>query len=368
MESLKHKITTFTFLALLIGLFVANVLKPDTALSRSERRELAQFPAFTMKRALDASFMEDFDKYATDQFIGRETFRSIKATFDRVALGKLDTNGLFMVKDDIFKIEYPLHEDKVLALGARLTALRDKYMQGMNVYYTIVPDKNYFLPNNGQHLIMDYDRMRDLMVANMPGMTYIDLFGALSLDDYYNTDGHWRQERLAPIATALGAGMGHDLGFDLDDYTAHSYDQFYGAYYGQAARKLMPDTLVWLENAVTQGAIVESLDAQGRLQPITMYNTERLTEMDSYDVYLHGMQPFMVLTNLMAETDRELLLFRDSYGSALAPVLLEDYAKITLIDLRYLHPDLLGYLIDFDQQDVLMMYSTTIVNQSDMIR
>ena len=365
MKNLKHITVTCTFLAILMGLFAASLLKPSTDVSRSERRRLAQFPEFSAEEVFGASFMKGFDDYATDQFFGRETFRSVKAVFDREVLRKSDTNKLFMRGDDVFKIEYPLHEDKVTSLAARLTALRDKYMQGMNVYYTIVPDKNYFLPADGGYLTLDYDRLRDLMQEGMTGMTYIDLFGTLSLEDYYNTDGHWRQERLSPIARALGDGMGHDLGFNLDNYEAHSFDKFYGAYYGQSARQLTPDTLVWLENDITRNAIVESYDQS----QLPMYNLEDLDGMDAYDLYLHGMQPLLFLTNPMAQTEKKLILFRDSYGSALAPVLLEDYSKITVVDLRYIQPDILGQFIDFgDDTDVLMMFSATIINNSDIIR
>jgi len=364
MTKLKYIVTTCTFLAILLGLFAANLINPDLAVSQSERRRLAQFPKLSAEKVFDASFMKSFDDYSTDQFIGRETFRSVKAIFDHSILRKSDTNGLFIVGEDVFKIEYPLREDKVISLAARLTKLREKYMPGMDVYFTIVPDKNYFLSASDGYLVLDYERMRDLMLDGMVDMQYIDLFSVLSLEEYYNTDGHWRQERLSPIAEALGAGMGHALGFDSGDYEAHSFDRFYGAYYGQSARNLTPDILTWLENDITRDAIVESYNAS----ILPMYNIDSLDGLDAYDLYLHGMQPLLFLTNPHATTDKELILFRDSYGSSLAPVLLEDYAKITLVDLRYIHPDFLRQFIEFGDQDVLMMFSATIVNNSDTIR
>ena len=238
----------------------------------------------------------------------------------------------------------------------------------MNVYYALVPDKNYFLPASGNHLVMDYDRLRDVVCAGMDDMTYIDLYGALSLADYYNTDGHWRQERLWNVVAALGQGMGHEFAFDPAAYEAQSFDSFYGAYYGQSARLLTPDTLTWLENDITRNAKVSLVDDKGYLQPSQMYNTADLTGIDAYDIYLHGMQPLIVLENPSAETGRELILFRDSYGSSLAPVLLEHYAKITVVDLRYILPDVLPAYIQFGDQEVLFLYSTIVANQSDMVR
>lgn len=58
------------------------------------------------------------------------------------------------------------------------------------------------------------------------------------------------------------------------------------------------------------------------------------------------------------------MLFRDSFGSSIAPLLLENYSQITLIDLRYISKDVLEDYIEFDKQDVLFLYSTLVLNQN----
>ena len=74
------------------------------------------------------------------------------------------------------------------------------------------------------------------------------------------------------------------------------------------------------------------------------------------------------MENPDAETDRELILFRDSFGSSIAPLLLHNYKKITLVDTRYVRPSLLGKLVDFEGADVLFLYSTLILNQSEALQ
>ena len=64
----------------------------------------------------------------------------------------------------------------------------------------------------------------------------------------------------------------------------------------------------------------------------------------------------------------ELVVFRDSFGSSLAPLLAGSYRKITLIDLRYISSDLLESYVRFQEQDVLFLYSALIWNQSGTIR
>ena len=58
------------------------------------------------------------------------------------------------------------------------------------------------------------------------------------------------------------------------------------------------------------------------------------------------------------------MIFRDSFGSSLAPLLIESYDKITLVDIRYIQSGMLGNFIDFDSQDVLFIYSSGLLNNS----
>ena len=69
-----------------------------------------------------------------------------------------------------------------------------------------------------------------------------------------------------------------------------------------------------------------------------------------------------------AATDKELIVFRDSYGSSLSPLLAEGYAKVTLVDIRYLPAARLGDFVDFHGQDVLFLYSTAVLNNSDTLK
>ena len=363
---MKNKIVTFSFLFIIFGLFIANIVAPDAELSYSERRRLQQLPVPSVKTVFNAEFMTAFDKYSTDQFIGRELFRGIKTFVDRNVLLKLDTNGLFQTQDGIFSIEYPLHEDKVARMCERMNALYDRYLADMDVYYSIVPDKNYYLPEAGPYLLMDYEKQELLMARDMPkAAQYIDLFDVLTLDNYYGSDGHWRQETLKPVIDTLTTAMGNPHTFDPTRYEHISYTPFYGVYYGQLAGTAQPDTLVRLESEITRDALVTSL---GHSESLPVYYTDGLGGMDSYDIFLYGAQPLITVENPHNTAGRELIMFRDSFGSSLAPVMLEGYSKITLVDLRYITQELLAEYLVFADQDVLLLYSTTIINNSDIIR
>ena len=95
-----------------------------------------------------------------------------------------------------------------------------------------------------------------------------------------------------------------------------------------------------------------------------IYDTPKLSGPDPYEVYLSGPQAILTVENPNATTDRELILFRDSFGSSLAPWLLEGYKTVTLVDIRYVSSSLLGEFLTFHGQDILFAYSTLILNSS----
>ena len=82
-----------------------------------------------------------------------------------------------------------------------------------------------------------------------------------------------------------------------------------------------------------------------------------------YDFFLSGTRALLRIDNPNASTDEELIIFRDSFGSSLSPLLVEGYKSIYIVDIRYVMPDMLGMMIDFEGKDVLMMYSALVLNQ-----
>ena len=85
-------------------------------------------------------------------------------------------------------------------------------------------------------------------------------------------------------------------------------------------------------------------------------------------MYLSGPQSLLRIENPNAATDRELILFRDSFGSSLAPLLVSDYKTVTLVDIRYLSSQMLSRYLEFKGQDVLFLYSTSVLNSGTTLK
>lgn len=334
-------------------------------ISDSERRQLAQFPEVSGERVLDGSFMTDFEDYALDQFPFRDRFRQLKSLTHYYALRQSDNNGIYLAEGSAVKQEYPLNETSVSYALKRLNAIYDAYLTESDVYMAIVPDKGYYLAEDSGQLALDYAALLAMMEEGAPWAVHIDLTAALDGDCYYRTDTHWRQEMLLPAATVLCEAMGATAP-SAEDYTLTQLERpFYGVYYGQAALPLEPDTLCLLESDLLSACVVTNYETGAAA---SVYDMDKLTSRDLYDVFLSGSAALLTIENPQAKTDRELIVFRDSFGSSMIPLLLQDYAVVTVIDTRYVAPEYLGRLVDFHGQDVLMLYSTLVLNNSAVLR
>lgn len=367
MNKRKSIATMVVFFVILWGFLLGFLLLPDAALSYTERRKLEQLPKPTVESILSTEYMKSLEQYAQDQFPLREELRAMKAQLQYQVLRQGDSKGIYLANGSAIKMEATLKPEEVLFCADKINALYETYLQGMNVYCAVIPDKNYFAAEEFQHLSYDYGRMMTLFTQRLSQVQYVDLFGSLSLSDYYLSDAHWRQEALGPVRDTLAKAMGiQDRLPDLETYARQELYPFQGVYVGQSALPVEADRLVYLTNPVLDQATVRSAEQEGSL--LSVYAPEKLTGMDGYDVFLHGAQAIITMENPLATTDKELILFRDSFGSSLAPLFLDAYKKVTLIDLRYVASPYLGDFVEFSDQDVLFLYSTGIVNSGRLLR
>ncbi len=364
----KKGIVSVIVFALLIGsVALCCWFKPHTAYSESERRPLAEKPTFDMESVVSGEFMTGFEEYTVDQFPARDTFRRVKALFATYILGKKDNNGLFVADGHISKIEYPVNPEMVNYAEERFDYLYENYMKDkdVNIYLSIIPDKNYFLARENGYLSIDYDEFISDFRDRMNYMEYIDVLPMLSIDDYYRTDSHWRQENIQDVAEFIAESMGADA---KTEYQINTLDKsFEGVYLGQSALPFEPDVIKYLTNDILDDCKVSYFDS-GRAEQGDMYNMEKAYGKDPYEMFLSGTSPLIEIENPKAETEKELIVFRDSYASSLVPLLTPGYSKITVVDIRYIQSGFLGNFIEFDNQDVLFMYSTTLLNNSMAMR
>lgn len=338
-------------------------LHPVKDISISERRPLSQFPEISANSILSGEFVKDFESFTVDQFPSRDAFRQIKSIFQYYVLQQKDNHNIYIEDGYAVKMEYPLNEKSLENANKYFDKIYQKYLKNTNVksYISVVPDKNYYLGNWAGSLIMSYDKLFDSIESNNLWATYIDIVTELSFDDYYRTDTHWKQEEIIGVARKICEEMGTEWPNE-NNFTLTKIDKpFYGVYYGQAALPMKPDDMYILNNEIIKQCIVKDYET-GKTTKI--YDKSMISSQDLYDIYLSGAKALISIENPNASTDKELIIFRDSFGSSLAPLLIQSYSKITLIDIRYISVDYIDKFIEFNNQDVLFLYSTLILNSS----
>lgn len=351
--------------AFLFGFGIWSMLKPDDMVSVSERRPLAERPEISREAVLSGEFMGDFEAYALDQFPVRDGFRTVKSVTAFYLLRQKDNNGIYIRNGYAAKLEYPADEASLQHAADRFRFVYEQFLKdsGSAVYLSVIPDKHYFIAKNGGYPSMDYGAFVSGLRERTEFAEYIDIFDCLELSDYYRTDTHWRQEKITEAARQLAGGMGVSL---TADYTEVKVDvPFYGVYFGQSALPLRADELYYLDAGFLHDCTVFDFET-GSYIPV--YDLEKTSEKDPYEMFLSGPKSLLVIENPDATTDKELICFRDSFGSSIVPLLAESYHKITLVDIRYISPALLGQFISFEGQDVLFLYSTSVLNNSITIK
>ena len=333
---------------------------PDQETSDSERRTLAQMPEFSWERFLDGSFKAEFEEYVQDQFPYRDQFRQLKGIVYTYLLNqKSDSNGMVLMDGHLTQISAAFNEEQ---FDARMEALNQVYNMYLkkadaNVYVSVIPDKNYYLAQNNDLPVMDYEAIFAGVQEQLSWGAYIDMTGTLDLDCFYTTDTHWRQEAILPVAQLLSQAMGV-AGPKAEDYTAEKIDMpFYGVWYGKAGLPVAADELYVLRSALFDGVKVNV-----EMKPGEIYDEAQLSTSDPYNIFLSGAKRgYVTITNPNATTDKKLVIFRDSYGSSIAPLFVQDYQSITLIDLRVMSRMNLK-MVDFQDADVLFMLSALVLN------
>ncbi|GAB6109738.1 DHHW family protein [Fusibacter bizertensis] len=358
-SNLINRLTVISFFIVIIIFSLLQPLTKDSKLSVIERRRLEQFPQLTASSLISDQWVGALETYLLDQFPMRESFKNIDAFVKQVVFRNGDVDGFYNSENYLSKIMYPLNEQDVIHNANKITEINNRFLSHLNVYITVVPDKGYFTAKTDGHPSVDYTKMLDLFRSHLAkSINYIDIFPLLSIEDYYLTDAHWRQEKIVPVAKKIADQMSIEIP-TYDSYTVNTFSPFKGVYYGRSANAFQTESLHYLSNDVMNHMSVTYSD---KVANQMIYNPDYLTHLDAYDVFLGGPQPIVYIDNSSASTNRELVVFRDSFGSSITPLLLSNYSKITLIDLRYIDASQLEQYITFTHQDILFIYNTNVLN------
>ncbi len=259
------------------------------------------------------------------------------------------------------------YDESALQYAARkFQHLYDRYLTDNEgrIYLSVIPDKGSFSQPPEGYVPASAAETAQALLDALDFARYVDIAPLLSLEDYYRTDPHWRQERLLPTAQALAEAMGVPPAGEYRQQTLPM--PFRGAYWDKTAEPLTADTLCYLTNDVLDACTVWDYESDSRCG---LYDVDAAQAGTAYDLFLSGSRPLLRVESPLSATERELIVFRDSFGSSLIPLLAESYRTITVVDIRYLASDLLERFVTFHgSEDVLFLYSTMVLHNSKTMK
>ncbi|RKJ44930.1 hypothetical protein D7X98_09690 [bacterium 1XD8-76] len=363
---MRTKFPAILFFLFLFGMGVLEAYLPDTDISAAERRHLAKAPALSTDTLLSGDYMTDMETYLLDQFPGRNLFRCMKANFDLKLLQKEDTDGYYLIENSIYKRPAPIKENNILLCADYFDRIMRTYFPDTRGHYIVIPEKSYYAALSSKNpTLADRDILstqeKALSLPEAPTLTSIDLYSQLSVSDFYRTDSHWRQECLPHAAQYILDGLLKDQeGYIRENASPYREvllsDAFYGGLSAASGLKPAPDKLITLTNERTESAVVYDYETK---KNFSVYQPEKLSSPDPYDIYLGGAKALLEIRVPHPQSGRELVLFRDSFGSSIAPLLLEEYDVIYVVDLRYITvSNAMQYISPAPDCDVLFLYST----------
>jgi len=372
LKNIQKKISAGLFLASLVLLPFFTIVSKKESFSQLENRSLQKTPELSADSWFDGDFMDEFDAFVSDHFAGRVKWIETKVHAELLT-GKKEINGIYVSDGRLIEHtpdpDYSAVEKSVNAINT-LASETDTPVYVMLVptsagIYTDSIPKN--APQNDQHEIIS-----DIYGRFDSSVSTIDVYDILnaSKEDYiyYRTDHHW---------TSLGAYYAYStaiqkLGFSSVPYSRydieHASSEFLGTYYSKTLyNKIQPDIIDIYTSK--EGSSVLSCTVSNAIEEKSydsIYFREFLDVKDKYSLYLGINQPCIkIRTNL--QSDKKILIFKDSYANSFVPFLTQHYNEITVLDMRYIN-DFRDYADPDEYTHVLFLYNSTTFSSDDNIK
>lgn len=348
-------------LVLFLFMFI-NLAVPDREMSEKENRMLETRPVLSMSTVLDGEFMEQWENYQSDQFAGRDFWRSVKVFLDRLGGSRME-NGVYIGKSGqlLEEIEVPDDGQSEANLSA-IVDFAEKYPD-VQTSVMLVPDAACILSDRLPAFAGVEDQKQLLGVAEQrlgDDVNWIDAVSVLNnhVSDklYYKTDHHWTTLAAFYVfrESAVSLGIDGEVGENFASYTIS--DDFNGVLASKSGVGLSEKETIDIY-VPTQGdddVVVNYVD-EGR-KTTSLYDSSKLETRDQYGVFLGGNSSVIDIRTVSPEKKR-LLVLKDSFANCFIPFLAPYYREIVVVDPRY-YSGTIGDIMDtYRITDALVLYS-----------
>ena len=368
-KALRREDRLWTFRAalvvtlLVVVLAVGSLIAKDREYSANENRYLAGRPALSL------SSITSGKAYLSDQFLGRDLLVRTRAGVDRF-VGKREVNGVYIGKDHFLFEKPSVWDDERMTRTLNTINLVTAKSGDIRSYMALAPNatellKNY-LPTGAP--VTNQTRQIAAVYKNLHHVQCVDLVTPLkAVSDptllYYRTDHHWTataaEVAFREIATAMG------LVPDAVSYkTMPVTNSFQGTMASTSGIFKASDTISITVPEKEQTLVVTYVNEDKKTS--TLFDASKLKEKSQYDVFFGG-NFAEVRIDTGADSDRVLLVLKDSYANCVIPMLTPYFKTIVLVDPRYYNDNLPDTIAKEGVTDLLWLYNVnTFLNDTSI--
>ena len=361
-RKVQEQLVGIIFILTLFLFLIINVIVPDREKSVQENRMLATKPKFRLSSLTSGDYDEKFEAYMDDQFVGRDMWRKLKVTVDRIGGSRLE-NGVYIGKNGQLLEQIEVADETHLAANIKAIKSFSESQSKIPVRMMLVPDAANVLNHSLPALAKPEDQTQMFSMVRKDlgdSVEWIDVSTELNKHKtekiYYKTDHHWTTlgAFYAFQAAAPSLGIDGDLSGKYVSYTVS--DSFNGMLASKSGVNLgeKEQIDIYVPTEEDTDLIVDYVDEGKR--STSLYDSSKLKEKDQYTVFLGGNSSLLDIRTVSTSTKR-LLLVKDSFANSFIPFLTPYYREIVVVDPRYYSGTINDLMDSYRISEVLFLYS-----------
>lgn len=361
-RKVQEQLVGIIFILTLFLFLIINVIVPDREKSVQENRMLATKPKFRLSTLISGDYDEKFEAYMDDQFVGRDMWRKLKVTVDRIGGSRLE-NGVYIGMNGQLLEQIEVADENHLAANIKAIKSFSESQSKIPVRMMLVPDAANVLNHSLPALAKPEDQTQMFSMVRKDlgdSVEWIDVSTELNKHKtekiYYKTDHHWTTlgAFYAFQATAPSLGIDGDLSGKYVSYAVS--DSFNGMLASKSGVNLgeKEQIDIYVPTEEDTDLIVDYVDEGKR--STSLYDSSKLKEKDQYTVFLGGNSSLLDIRTVSTSTKR-LLLVKDSFANSFIPFLTPYYREIVVVDPRYYSGTINDLMDSYRISEVLFLYS-----------
>ena len=361
-RKVQEQLVGIIFILILFLFLIINIIVPNKEKSVQENRMLATKPKFRLSSLISGDYDEKFEAYMDDQFVGRDMWRKLKVTVDRICGSRLE-NGVYIGRNGQLLEQIEVADENHLAANIKAIKSFSESQKKIPVRMMLVPDAANVLNHSLPALAKPEDQTQMFSMVRKDlgdSVEWIDVSTELNKHKtekiYYKTDHHWTTlgAFYAFQAAAPSLGIDGDLSGKYVSYTVS--DSFNGMLASKSGVNLgeKEQIDIYVPTEEDTDLIVDYVDEGKR--STSLYDSSKLKEKDQYTVFLGGNSSLLDIRTVSTSTKR-LLLVKDSFANSFIPFLTPYYREIVVVDPRYYSGTINDLMDSYRISEVLFLYS-----------